>query len=246
MLFDKFENRTVIKGIIEAIDPIHIGASEKNSLNPVEVDDGVLKDSRGFPVIPGSSLKGVLRSRFEAILRSIDENKVCNIFSDEDNNCITKEQSKKLKKEEKDIKKLSEKLYDKSCEVCKLFGGKEIAGKIQVKDSYYIGEEIKYEYRDCVGIDRETGAAKGGSKYDYEIVPRGAKFDFYMIAENLDEKQKKYFEVVEKILKGELLGVEDYISVGGKTTRGLGRIKYTEIKKESVDKNDLKKLLDLK
>lgn len=59
MLFDKFENRTVIKGILETVDPIHIGASEKNSLNPIEVDNGVLKDSRGLPVIPGSSLKGV-------------------------------------------------------------------------------------------------------------------------------------------------------------------------------------------
>lgn len=246
MLFDKFENRTVIKGILETVDPIHIGASEKNSLNPIEVDNGVLKDSRGLPVIPGSSLKGVLRSRFEAILRSIDENKVCNIFSNEDNNCITKEQSKKLKDEEKDIKKLSEKLYDKSCEVCKLFGGKEIAGKIQIKDSYYIGEEIKYEYRDGVGIDRETGAASTGAKYDFEIVPRGTKFDFYMIVENLDDNQKKYFEVVEKLLKGELLGTEDYVSVGGKTTRGLGRIKLIEIEKEQMDKKDLKKLLDLK
>ena len=37
MLFDKFQNRTIIKGTLEAVDPIHIGASEKNSLNPTEI-----------------------------------------------------------------------------------------------------------------------------------------------------------------------------------------------------------------
>ena len=41
MLYNRFENRTVINGIIEAVDPIHIGASTKESLNPVDMDDHV-------------------------------------------------------------------------------------------------------------------------------------------------------------------------------------------------------------
>jgi len=74
MLYNRFENRTVINGIIEAVDPIHIGASTKESLNPVDMDDHVLKDSNGNPIIPGSTIKGVVRSRFEAVMLSLGKN----------------------------------------------------------------------------------------------------------------------------------------------------------------------------
>ena len=191
MLFDKFNNRIIITGKLVALDPIHIGSSAKNSLNPIDVDNSVLKDSQGRPVIPGSSIKGVTRSFFESVLRSIDEKSACNVLDESE--CCT--EKKDIKEEVKGLKndgsheKLAKYVYKKSCEVCKLFGGREFAGKLMFKDSFLIGD-VKLEHRDGVGIDRRTGSTKQGAKYDYEIVSQGSEFEFYLLCDNLDEKQE--------------------------------------------------------
>lgn len=129
--------------------------------------------------------------------------------------------------------------YEESCEVCKLFGGRGTASKLQFKDCNFIGEKCIYEYRDGVGIDRKTGAAKSGVKYNFEIIPKGSKFNFILIAENLDEPQKKYLDYIIKTLEsGEL-------SVGGKTSRGLGRISLEVTEKNEMNADSLKALLGL-
>lgn len=234
MLFDRFDNKYILKGTLVAIDPLHIGSSAKSSLDPVDVDSAVLKDSRGYPVIPGSSVKGVVRSWFESILRGAGVN-VCDVL-DNKNCCTSKGENER--KDCKDLRKRAEMAYESSCEVCRLFGGREFAGKLQFKDSYLIGTP-SFEFRDGVGIDRATGAAKGGAKYDFEIISKESEFSFYLTAENLDDQQKKYFDfIVEGLKSGEL-------SVGGKTSRGLGRFVVRDIVIESVTADDMKKRLGL-
>jgi len=58
----------MLSEIIVAETPIHIGAGNE-SMNPVEPDNSVIKDKDGKPYIPGSSLKGALRSWLESFLR---------------------------------------------------------------------------------------------------------------------------------------------------------------------------------
>lgn len=238
MFFDKFDNKTVIKGTLVAIDPIHIGSSADSQLDPTAVDSSVLKDSTGRAVIPGSSLKGVMRSYFEAVVRGIyGSDAVCDIL-DKKGYC-TYRITKSLKDNANiSLKEKSEKIYENSCIVCRLFGGRDMAGKLQFKDSFLIDEPI-YEFRDGVGIDRETGAASKGVKYDFEIVPKGARFDFCLIAENLDSEQEKQLEfLIDQLKSGE-------IAVGGKTTRGLGRIKLCDEKIERTDADAIKARLGL-
>lgn len=228
MLFDVFDNRTIITGELVALDPIHIGSSVKESLNPIELDSPVLKDASGNPVIPGSSIKGVVRSQFERIMRSLEPGKQgsCGVFGEE--NCLDVNDKKNM---------LPEQLYEKSCRTCRLFGGIAVAGKLRFKDASYIlqnGKNCQYEKRDGVGIDRDTGAAAGTAKFDYEIVPRGSRFNFTLIAENLDADQKKQLEIVIALLEGTLIP-GDYLAFGGKTTRGLGRMRLEKIQKETVD-----------
>ncbi len=227
MLYNSFQNRTIITGVIEAIDPIHIGAASKESLNPVDLDMHVLKDAAGNPVIPGSSLKGVVRSRFEAILRTLGKSvRVCDIFNEYDESCTSKKVINDVRKDKKKSdEEKAECLYEKSCTVCKLFGGRAIAGKLRFKDCNYIGEKFVPERRDGVGIDRDTGAAKDRAKYDFEIIPKGSRFDFTLIAENLDKEQMPYLDFILDMLQGNGITEGDYISIGGKTTRGLGRIR---------------------
>lgn len=247
MLFDKFENRTIIKGTLEAVDPIHIGSSDKNSLNPTEIDMSVLKDHLGNPVIPGSSIKGAVRNYFESVMRSIHPNdikKACNVLEDK-YSCITNDKTRQLKYQITDEVELSKEFYNQSCEVCRLFGGKNIAGKLQFKDCMFKGDKPIYEYRDGVAIDRDTGTAKQGAKYDFEIVAKGTQFDFYMIAENLDDIQQKQLDFIIKLLEGKVITEGNYISIGGKTTRGMGRIKLIDYTITTTTVEDLKKKFNL-
>ncbi len=236
MLFDKFVNKIIVTGIIIAVDPLHIGSSNTDSLDPTQVDNSVLKDYNGNPLIPGSSLKGVVRSDFEAVLRSIGK-KVCDVFDTDDERCATKGAVSEINKDKISDEGKAEIIYSKSCEVCRLFGGRGIASHIEFKDCTYIGERCIFEHRDGVGIDRETGAAKRGAKYEFEVIPKGSRFDFYMTAVNIDEGQRKYLNyIIKKLESGDLC-------VGGKTTRGLGRIKLENTIKKEITAEDIKKEL---
>lgn len=221
MLYNKFDNRRIITGEIVTLTPLFIGKGT-DSLNPVEVDNGVLKDGQGNPLIPGSSLKGVLRSSLESILRaSSPEYDACDILDKKDDSCSRDPFMKSLRKQSPALssREIAEEIYKKNCDVCNLFGGYFFAGKLQIKDLYYLGERCRFEYRDGVGIDRDTGTQYNGAKYDYEVVPAGERFGLTMIAENLEKKQVKLLEWILNLLKsGEL-------SLGGKVSRGLGQIR---------------------
>lgn len=230
MLFDKFVNKTVITGKLIAVDPIHIGSSDNNTLDPTAVDNSVLKDSTGRAVIPGSSLKGVVRSYFESVVRAAyGKDAACDVF---DNNNSCSEQKSTIS----DRKEAAEEDYKESCMVCKLFGGKRIAGKLSFKDSFSL-EIPLYEHRDGVGINRETGAAARRRKYDFEIIPKGTEFDFCLIAENLDDEQEKQLNFIIKSLESKEL------TIGGKTTRGLGRFYLSEKNISRTTADDLREFL---
>ena len=57
MLLDKFYNKYIIKGVLLAESPIHIGSGDE-SYDPTQIDNAVIRDVNGNPYIPGSSLKG--------------------------------------------------------------------------------------------------------------------------------------------------------------------------------------------
>lgn len=65
---------TIIKGIVINETSLRIG---KGHGELGEVDIPILKDHRNIVYIPGSSLKGVLRSFSEAIARGSGDNKIC-------------------------------------------------------------------------------------------------------------------------------------------------------------------------
>ncbi len=227
-MFHTFLNKIYIEGTVNAIKPVAVG-SGKDEFDPTEVKSPVLKDYKGNPVIPGSSLKGVLRSNIEMILRNDKSYKVCDIFEKE---CVNENDYKKMKDSYKtDIRSFSEELYGKYCDVCKLFGGKHLASKIQFKDMMFIGDKPFFEIRDGVGIDRDKGIYSPGAKYNFEVVSAGTKFDFYMVLENIELKQ---FKVIDLII---FLLTSGDLCVGGKTSRGMGQIKLEDYKIFKLDKN---------
>lgn len=115
-----------------------------------ELDDAIKKNSYCSLkfYIPGTSLRGVMRSHAEKIARTLSDGICCDPFSNDA--C-----SKKIEESEKFP-------YKKSCSICKLFGNTHSASRIQVLDSTIMTEK-EPEARDGIAIDRFTGGVSQGA-----------------------------------------------------------------------------------
>lgn len=69
-VFHLFQNRTIISATLVMETPLSIGS--RLSLLPAASDLPVIKTPDGIPFIPGSSLKGVIRTHTERMLRTMD------------------------------------------------------------------------------------------------------------------------------------------------------------------------------
>ena len=68
MGFKELVERIVINGEIVTQTPLHIGSGEKD-IDIMEVDRPIITDTLEQPYIPGSSIKGKVRSEAERIAR---------------------------------------------------------------------------------------------------------------------------------------------------------------------------------
>jgi CRISPR-associated RAMP protein (TIGR02581 family) len=131
-----------------------------------------IHDGKETIYLPGSSIKGVFRSRYEHVMRAVGQY-VCDTFDSKHNDTC----NKNIRKEENDPK-INRHLdgaerYALCCEACKLFGTLVLGGRISFADAYPVGE-WKVGMRHGVGIDRVTGAAFPGALYDIETLENGS------------------------------------------------------------------------
>ncbi len=170
---------------------------------------------------PGSSLKGVFRSHVEKVGRTFNEKAICNPFNTKgggaDLFCGQKLQNKKDKKLPNDL------AYRESCPVCRLFGSTFYTGRISIGDAYLVDETrpLPTELRDGVGIDRLTGGAAHGAKFDLEAVSPGVEFTTEIYVRNFECWQLGMVLLIVQDLSDGL------IRVGGGTSRGFGNITGT-------------------
>jgi CRISPR-associated RAMP protein (TIGR02581 family) len=180
----------------------------------------VMKDIYGRPFIPGSSLKGVLRSQVEALVRGLDNPgfQSCDPVGENWDNCVNpKEYSKAVKERRTPSKDIPGNL----CRVCNLFGHPNFASRLRFKDlpvEKSTWHEMMLQVRDGVAIDRETGTVSGGKKYDFEVVPPGVKFALKVTADNVEDWQLGLlFSAFQMFNDG-------ITRLGGATSRGLGSV----------------------
>lgn len=208
-MFEKLENRAILEYSIVTQSDLHIGGH--NTIEPAEVDNPVIKNSEGYPIIPGSSLKGVLRSDTERLLRGLNVD-VCDVFDrDKQGGC-------------------------NECSVCMLFGGRDVASSIRIKDA--TAEIRKTLVRDHVAIKRKERIQ--GKKYDTEAVPKGVRFTGIITIENIGINAEKF----EKL--GALLSVIDFFNacngnIGHAASRGFGQV---EIKVDKINVVNAQDYLD--
>ena len=205
--------KVIIRGKIFCETGLHIGAA-RESLEIGGLDAPVIRDPLSRePYIPGSSLKGKMRSLLEK-----KERKPFNRYGGQ--NVWRHECS------------------DPKCSVCRLFGstgGKEgdnLPARLIVRDCYLTDESRRElekietglqftEWKFENSLDRITAAS---NPRQIERVPKGSEFSFEIVynVETRDKDEVK--EDLNNILDLLNLLQDDYL--GGHGSRGYGKVKF--------------------
>ncbi|MDA3052863.1 type III-A CRISPR-associated RAMP protein Csm3 [Campylobacter sp. JMF_01 NE2] len=212
-----------LKGKIEVISGLHIGGGD-DTMKIGGIDNAVIKNTKGEPYIPGSSLKGKMRSLLEwdlglvgyAIKKDDRGKEIANPLN-----------SKDIKNAEPQAKKNGEIFL-------KLFGDSEKnfgITRISVGDCEVSDESKKLKLSEAKFenvIDRKSGTAQHPRQS--ERVPSGVIFDFSIRVKILPNDNEAEFK--EMIERGLNLIEKDYL--GGSGSRGYGRVKFDKKKWEEL------------
>jgi CRISPR-associated protein Csm3 len=216
-----FTSRLHYRGRLVFTSAHRIGA--ERSLDVTAPDLPILRTIDGRPYIPGSSFKGAWRAYTEAILRTIQaqHNLGAKLACDpltEDGRCLPQKRVSDIKTKHRDNQKLlDETLRADSCLTCRVFGNGHLAAKALIKDLMIQPESFyRTELRDGVAIDRDSGRAADGMKYQFETVPAGAAFDLEILVENASPAE------LGLALMGLLAFQRGEVLLGGAKSRGLG------------------------
>lgn len=242
------KGKYIIKSKIRVVTGLHIGEGN-NSIEIGGIDNAVIKDAKGRPYIPGSSLKGKMRALME-----FAEGKV-----KDDLMVVSKPGSDGVPEI------CIHMCDDKDCCVCGLFGRnhgshtKKSGGKIDLtasviptrliaRDAKLIESSITQELKANLdlewteikfenNIDRITSKANPRQS---ERVPAGAEFEAEFVVNRYEidgrDDERRY---LEKFIKAMKLLEDDYL--GGQGTRGNGKVEFVDIEIIYKDANDYEK-----
>lgn len=198
-----------VLGTITLETGLHIGGS-KSTLDIGGLDSPVIKTPQGVPYIPGSSLKGKIRS-----LLGIKEGRV---KVEEDTDLLKKMfgfpgVQDKINKDKIIGAEISRLIFRDATLDTESFKA-DFTDKNAVLDTGFT--EAKYENT----IDRKSGTTKKGGLRQIERVPGGAKFNFEIVVNIFDEDAE---DIIGKLKEGIELLEENYL--GGSGSRGYGKVK---------------------
>jgi CRISPR-associated protein Csm3 len=229
---------------------LHIGAGDVG----IEIggtDSPVIKDQNGFPYIPGSSLKGKLRSLYELANGKVEKDgsihklwpdcqdcAVCRAFGVSG---VVKDADIKGrypdKKDDKDFIqaqiKNAEDLRLKIGPTRMLVQGDLMLEENEWKPKYeaaFKSLESPYELKTEVSIDRGTGTSKAGLR-TIERVPSGAVFTGTIIFRVFEERDKAIAAELFETNGGELKQLLEADYLGGQGSRGSGAVVISFTKK---------------
>jgi CRISPR-associated protein Csm3 len=214
----EFKGNYILRGKFECLTGLHIGGS-KEKLEIGGVDSPVVRDPRTrFPYVPGSSLKGKLRSLLEFGLGEVPE-------SGDVSSALPIVRLFGIGVDNKEEAKPGDELYQVG------------PSRLVVRDCHPDKETQKWwatmdtdllytEYKSENGINRITSAA---NPRFIERVAAGSKFEFEMVYAVYDIKKDKTYkkEAEEDLanLRMALLMLEHNF-LGKSGSRGYGRIQF--------------------
>lgn len=209
---NKLQATVIISGKIECITGLHIGGTG-SGYEIGGIDNPVIRNPDGFPYIPGSSLKGKMRSMLEWAKEKVPFDGDVHTTSDPDD------------------------------DVCRIFGAPAQANRnsgptrLIVRDAVVDQETFdemrrleeeeglpKVEVKTEVKINRITSSSEGLRQM--ERVPVGSKFDFELVYFLMDVEglQKDDLSMLKDVFLALKL-VEDS-NLGGSGSRGSGQVRF--------------------
>lgn len=207
----KLTSYSMVKGIINCESGLRIGGS-KDSLEIGTTDNPIIRHPiSGLPYIPGSSLKGKMRSLLEVQAGTFSfkggpcdcgKCDICRLFG-----CGSPQKATEMTR-----------LIFRDAMMTA--DSEELLRDAQAEKGVNFSE-IKNEN----WIDRKTGKAGNGGLRNQERVPEGASFNFEISIRVFDTDNKEAFK--KKIVEGLSLMECDYLGSSG--SRGYGKIKFLEL-----------------
>jgi CRISPR-associated RAMP protein (TIGR02581 family) len=211
---------------IEPMGPIMVkaqseereGGGTRNEMKFVTTGSGTQKTV----YLPGSSLKGVLRSHCERIARTVGA-RCCNPFliNEEDltkPDCFCGKKIESLRNANENLS-VAEVYRGHSCRVCKLFGSTGIGSRLFIEDAFPDKLRSRDEIRTNVAIDRTKGSVAQGP-FTMEVITRGA-FTTTIHLRNFEIWQLGLLGLTLRDLN------QERIRIGFAKSRGLGKVKGT-------------------
>ena len=234
-MFKVAYNRAVLTIEIRTTTPLLIKAGDPG-LNPAGVDLTPMRTTHqvyGTSVfIPGSSLKGVVRSASESMVRG---RTIAAAVPGACDAVGSRTCGQRLSKEDRFKEVLSENrgavLHRKHCAACRTFGSTMLKGRVSFRDLFpwraeddEAANEVRVEranqleVRHGVAINRLSGAVQHGP-FDQELVPSGTSFFGEVALENYQVWQLGLIAAAFEELN------EGFAQLGSSKSRGLGGIK---------------------
>lgn len=225
--------RVTLEFILEAVEPVRIGIGRADKLYST-ADLPVLRYSvagtgKAIPVIPGSSLKGVLRTA------SMLACNYCGLTAHSgvrEDNCVSLLESQVLNITGEEmgfdhyrggasVDSLNVVLQG-LCPTCLLYGAPSISSRVFVGDFLAVEGKYSINIKAGVGINRRLGAAARGVLYNVEYVEPNSQFKGSISLLNTPNWMLSLFAA-------SLLAIHDgWLKVGGFKSRGMGRVRIVE------------------
>lgn len=222
--------KLILSGDLHCETGLHIGAG-KGSLEIGGADNPVVKDAFGLPYIPGSSLRGRIRSLLENALGLTTPAELV---------YLSKRKGQEVRIHQSDRP---------DDEICLLFGRNpgrmdRVSGealdtraatpaRLAIYDAPLVAESITAQMRE--NLDDEITEVKSENAIDritsqanprtLERVPAGARFQVRMVLDVLCEEDKA---LAARLIEGLRLLEDDALGGGG--SRGSGRIRFANLK----------------
>lgn len=210
----------------------------RSGFDHAPVLQGYQKDAK--PVLPGSSIRGVLRSQAERIARTLatfSALKAADPHDDFRQHCpacdplagktdrplascsgfikiLTPDERRKM-----ELDGAEEKL----CLACQLFGSTWNGSRLRVEDAPFNGTEVTYKVLDFLAIDRFTGGGRDSAKYDAVVLWKPS-FHVRIFLENPEPWELGWLALVLRDLHDHL------ITVGFGRSKGFGECELSDLK----------------
>lgn len=219
---------TTIEAKLELLTGLRIGAGDAE-MHIGGVDNTVIKHPiTQSPYIPGSSIKGKMRSLLEWRSGAVQEGPLDKKIHDQTQGAVQAEVKRILKLfgtgggELKDDKAFAAEIGPSrlafwDCSLCPVW-------EQQVRDNNQLLTEVKSENT----INRISGEAK--NPRNTERVPSGASFLFRLSIKRLDGDND---DLLDTVLQG--LKLIEHDSLGGSGSRGYGKVRFAALKIDGED-----------